>query len=308
MTTAGSTMAPGRTALTLVLAALLICAGVGLRPNTDGGLAEAQFVARKALWGPRFDLVLLGNSRVERGVSPAAMNEALPGVRIANLGLAGCGLDADYLKAADAVLDPVSSSPCIVIGVSPGALCETAVAENAFVAARRQQPVELWLAAHGGRAVGWFAPYTPLQLKRLAGRGRGGEYSVRHADGWEAYYNVSGKGGAAKLANYRQLFERDRVSARLTAGMLEQVRSWTARGVRVFGFRPPAGAAMTALENELSGFDEDSFALQFAAAGGTWLSFDPAEYAAPDNSHLDAAEAERFSRALGRALAAAPAR
>lgn len=293
-----------RTALVLLLAIALVCAGAWLRPQTDGGLPEAQFIARKALWGPRFDMVLLGNSRVERGVSPAAMSEALPGVRIANLGMAGCGLEADYLKAADGVLDLASSQQCIVLGVSPGALCESAVADNAFIAARRQQPAELWLTANGGPAVGWFAPYTPLQLKRLAGRGKGGEYSVRHADGWEAFYNVTSRGAKGKLENYRALFEREKVSARMTAELLEQVRVWTGRGVRVYGFRPPAGTVMTALEDELSGFNEDVFARQFAAAGGVWLNFNAAEYDAPDNSHLGATEAERFSRELGQELAA----
>ena len=292
-----------RTALVLTLAMLLICAGAWLRPSTDGGLPESQFIAQKVLWGPRFDMVLLGNSRVERGVSPAAMAEELPGLRIANMGMAGCGLDAEYLMAADGVLDPSSKQPCIVIGVSPGALCESAVADNAFVAARRQQPVELWLAANGGPAVGWFAPYTPLQMKRLAGRGHGGEYSARHADGWEAFFNVTSRGAKGKLENYRRLFERDKVSPRMIAELLAQVREWTARGVRVYGFRPPAGVAMTALEDELSSFDEDVFANQFAAAGGAWLSFDAADYEAPDNSHLGADEAERFSRELGGMLA-----
>jgi hypothetical protein len=307
MTPRASAPVLDRTALVLVLAVLLLCAGAGLRPRTANGLPAAQFTARKVLWGPRFDLVLLGNSRVERGVSPAAMAEALPGVRIANLGMAGCGLDAGYLRAADAVLDPHSARPCIVIGVSPGALCETAVADNAFLTARRQQPVELWLAASSGPAAGWLAPYTTLQLKRLFGRGQGGEYSVRHADGWEAFYNVPGRGRAEKLANYRKLFERDKVSARMTADLLVQVRAWVQHGVRVYGFRPPAAAEMTALEDELSGFDERVFARQFTAAGGTWLLFDQSAYRAPDGSHLDAPEAERFSRALGGTLAAAPA-
>jgi hypothetical protein len=291
------------TVITLLLAGLLLSAGAWLRPADGGGLSEAQFTAQKVLWRERYDMVLLGNSRVERGVDPEAMAEALPGLRIANLGMAGCGLDAEYLLAADAALDPARAQPCIILGVNPGALCEAAVVDNAFLAARRRQPVELWLAAHAGPVSGWFAPYTPAQLTRLAGRGHHGEYSVRHTDGWEAFYNVSTKGGAEKLANYRKLFERDKVSPRMTAELLAQVRAWTARGVRVYGFRPPAGAAMTALEDELSGFDEAVFARQFEAAGGRWLTFNQAAYHAPDNSHLDAAEAERFSRALGQALA-----
>jgi hypothetical protein len=246
-----------KTVRTLALAGVLIIAGGWLRPApSDSGLFEYQFKALKVLGDARYDMVLVGNSRVEQGVSPAAMAAELPGWRIMNLGMAGCGLDAAYLTAARGMLDPESAMPTIAIGVSPGALCESAVLDNAFLALQRAHPVELWLTYRFGTLAGFWRPYNLADLRYAITRSGPRHYRHYYADGWQASRIEPPPDSTAKLENYRELFSYDKVSPEMTAELLELVRDWSAAGITVIGFRPPAGEQMVALEDELSGFDE----------------------------------------------------
>lgn len=297
-----------KTVLTGLLAVVLALLAGALRPGSaESGLYQYGQHALKATWGAQFDLVVTGNSRVERGVSPAAMGDVLTGTRIANLGMAGTGLSADYLSAARQLLDPASTSPATAIGVSPGALVEANMQRNAFIEARSQQPVELWLVREFGGLARLFSAYSRSELKQLAGLPAPTARQVNHADGWSAFYNMSSATASQKLANYRKLFEYEQVSRVRVAELLATVGRWSSAGITVYGFRPPAGPKMTALEDGLSGLDMHSFAQEFKAAGGVWLEIDQAAYSAPDNSHLEAGEAQRFSRDLAAAIAAGSA-
>lgn len=84
--------------------------------------------------------------------------------------------------------------------------------------------------------------------------------------------------------------------------MLARVEQLTARGVRVYGLRPPVVPEVIELEDRLSGFDEPAFVERFERAGGTWLRFPGADYATVDGAHLRDDAAVQFSKDLARKL------
>ena len=92
-------------------------------------------------------------------------------------------------------------------------------------------------------------------------------------------------------------FANTQVSAEMIEALLNTVRGWTARGIRVYGVRPPVSRALYNLENNISGFQEDSFRQQFAEAGGHWLHTEN-KYPTYDGSHLNETSARQFSQDL----------
>jgi hypothetical protein len=73
--------------------------------------------------------------------------------------------------------------------------------------------------------------------------------------------------------------------------------------VEVLAFRVPTTVQMEAIEDEMSGFDEDAVARGIEDAGGTWITFENRfGYFSHDGSHLHYKAARSFSRDLALAL------
>src|SRR5512146_2424266 len=129
-------MLKDRSLFSLVLFFPLLVLAIALKPRPvpaivlptsadqarQGGAAGERFWVLKTHGKAKYDLILMGDSRVYRGLSPASMESVLTGYRIFNFGYSGGGLDRLMYAAAEKRLDPKSDRPSIVFGVTPLAL------------------------------------------------------------------------------------------------------------------------------------------------------------------------------------------
>ncbi len=294
------------TARTLLLAAGFILLAGALRSGTVMGahLPEA-FWAQKLLWDREFDIVIAGDSRVYRGVSPEAMESALPDRRIANFGFSACGFSKPYLKATEALLDHNSTQPTIILGVTASTLTPSATKENGFLSLRKLRQFQLAQLALLGRVSFFFSPYDLEEVQNLFRKSKVGYTLVWHTDGWVQSRKVPEDPTEAVRIYRRQAKKarwRSRVSEPIVANLLETVREWRRRGILVYAFRPPTPQAMVEVETTFMKFDEAAFVQQFQEAGGVWLPFQAEQYHSYDGSHLRDDAAVEFSTDLGRAL------
>ncbi len=267
--------------------------------------SEKLFWSRKRQWPADYTLVLAGDSRVYRGVSPAAMARVLPGTRIANYGFSSVALVPAYLDTAAAKLDPAAPGRMLVIGVTPFALTPRATRENGFTLTEPVPAAELalrwrlrtWLAACSS-----VLPGTARPIFRDTADATGRGFFLGHEDGWIAS-DWEPRNPTASLEGYRINLADNPVSPRQVEDLLEWIRTTVRSGVNVYGFRPPTTLAMVALEDDVGKFDARGFAAAFAAAGGTWLNFAADGYETYDGSHLTAVEAARFSADLAARIA-----
>jgi hypothetical protein len=263
------------------------------------------FWAQKLLWGPEFDVVVGGDSRVYRGVSPGAMQEFLPRRRIANFGFSSCGFTSSYLDAVESLLDPQSREETIVLGVTAHTLTPEAAKDNHFLRLARKKRFELLQMAWLGQVAWFFSPYGAEELADLFGEETAGYSSVWHADGWVASRKTPEDPTEAVRAYRRhakRLKSRARVSDRIVKRFLQRVARWRDQGVRVYGFRPPIVPELAEVERRDMGFDETAFVRQFESAGGVWLAFQAGRYHSYDGSHLRDDAAVTFSKDLAAAL------
>jgi hypothetical protein len=199
------------------------------------------------------------------------------------------------------VLDPASPRKTVVMGITPLSLTPSALKRNGFQSNRDTppagrlrrllDPVDWWLRRMDSADLRGFF------LHRI------NNHSSYHADGWaERWQQRPNRDNA--LDDYLHFFDENTVSPKIEADVCGKVAEWTARGIRVYGFRPPTCPKMVDLEGRLSGFDEAAFVRAFQAAGGVWLTIDPFGYDTYDGSHLSHDAARALGADLGRMIEA----
>lgn len=286
---------------------LIFTAGYGvLCRRIDRAPRDApRFWVDKVSWSAQYDVVVAGDSRVNRGVWPHAMAQVLKDTRIANFGFSGVGFEARYLEAIGALLDPKSARRSIVLGVTPRSLTELAIASNGYLSWAATGRIERWTLKHSSALQVFLTPENPVLL---FGRyvGNGPTYSQEeHADGWMPG-GRDPEDPRASRQEYEQLFASTRLSFPAMSGLIDQVGRWVSDGVMVYMYRPPTTAATVELEDARSGFDEVAFRRRVQAAGGRWLDFPCDAYRTYDGNHLTKTAAIRFSEDLARAIVRPP--
>jgi hypothetical protein len=295
-----------RSARTLLIAlALILLIGFifsGKRePGRESDLVETRFWALKTRFlKAQYNVVLCGDSRVYRGISPAAMSSALPDFKIVNFGYSAGGLDRLMLKSAEALLDPEAKSRIIVLGVTPSSLTPFAAENEQYFSIKRKPFSEVFESVYFLHVKTFLMPIFPREVKGLVsgtGTKSNGHHKIYYDDGWVAsWYEVPRP--EEQLSLYRARFASHQVSSDLCQDVLQVVREWKSRGIQTIGYRPPATRAMVALEDSMSGFREAEFIKGFQNAGGIWLSFNLDDYVSYDGSHLEADSAKKLSRDL----------
>lgn len=264
----------------------------------EAGISE-RFWQLKVRGCSEAQLVILGDSRVNTGVSPAILTDQLPGEgwRGLNLAFQWGGLNPEIYDFAETRLD-VSSPlpPVILLGVSPGTLTLERRANQQF---------------HSLLQTSWLMAQAYIFFPRLAGMLSRGEVSPEikqhpgktdyHDSGWQFAIRNEDRRPDAWLEVYRDV---DRISRELRADCMNRVHRWTEKGIHVFAFRPPTSPALRKIENSATGFDESRFTEDFEASGGHWIEVDASRFQTFDNSHLSGDQAVRLSRELGRQIAA----
>lgn len=277
---------------TICLTLVLLVLGVVFRPSgRNTAMTEDTFFANKLVQHNKFDMILAGDSRTTLGVAPAEMAEQLPEVKIFNFGFLGVSLSGDYLRRITSLLlQDTSETRMIVLGISPPALTPMAARANTYLEWEGKNHATVLQHAYLGEWLTYFQPYD-LSL------GRGVEFKQHfYADGWQATTLIPADENREVVAG-KIHFANTQVSAEMIEALLNTVRVWTAQGIRVYGFRPPVSPALYNLENNISGFQEDSFRQQFAEAGGHWLHTEN-KYPTYDGSHLNETSARQFSQDL----------
>ncbi|MBN2500905.1 MAG: hypothetical protein JXB38_09025 [Anaerolineales bacterium] len=292
-----------RTALTLViLLPLIVLFGYFkaqlLTSKQDEEFAKTRFWMLKARRTDTFDVILLGDSRVTQGLSPAAMQTMLNDLNIFNLGFASGGLDSEIYALAEQRLSPTSAQPIIVIGITPYDLTPVAAGNTQYHGYQGKSAFERFFTLH---LTPYLVIFSPIPLETLL------EYlqffpptnnqvliQEYYDDGWLAS-QYSKDDHSSALAAYNIIFENNLVSEELVQELITQTKQWTQAGILVFGFRFPSTEGIEIIEDESSDFDEAALKVKFVNAGGIWLDFPSDAYRSYDGSHLHKAGALEFS-------------
>lgn len=296
---------------TLVAFCLAVIVGVAFgswRHDDICGMSPGTFWVMKSNWRQCADVVLAGDSRAYRGISPAAMKKYLPDMRILNYGFSGAGFSGAYLRGLEDVLAFDSGRKIIVLGITPHSLTEGAARRNGFLTHIKKSPLEKQMLSLYEPVLHFL---RPVESKEALGMLTFGRFSTHYfqeycRDGWVAAYKLPENANEA-LKPYSMIFDPGKsgpVSDDIVNELIKTVAQWRGKGIEVYGFRLPTCSLMLELEAELAKFDEGTFVGKFEIAGGTWLAFDQTGYHTYDGSHLHREAAEKFSGELAQKIRA----
>ena len=260
------------------------------------------FPEQKSFWIDKvqadedFDIVIIGDSRIYRGVSSKPFTSSPP-IRVLNFGFSSGGLTDPLLKSGCSKLNPAGLRT-IILGVSPNSLTPTA-GRNYHYKLCKTAPKRYFKLSSFWQLF-FSRKGSSLAIKQLRGKidSNQGYFQVPHSDGWVESRMIP-PDLESGINSYRELFAKEQVSAKIQERLFDRITQWSDSGINVFGFRPPTTKEMERLENECSGFLEADFVKKFNESGGTWIDISERfEYESYDGSHLTGDSAIKLSSFL----------
>jgi hypothetical protein len=278
-----------------------------------GPIPEVQPPRQTALrlgWKHCADVVLLGDSTVVWRLQPEAIEDELPGYRVANFGFRATGFtDEAYLAAGVDVLDPTTPHRTVVIAASSSNIRPDDVDYDGFALERRGLKKMLANARQPSLDLDW---HDQLDLRL---RARGLCFFLWKACPWSAE-RLLGYNGELTSTQYPHdetllipsvenqnaapppLYDQ----ALLDKTLLHAITDMRAHGIDVVSYveRDRPGIAES---NIAVGFDRARLEQQLRDAGATVIGV-PEDLTTMNGVHLDPASALRWSRTIGKELAA----
>ena len=283
-----------RCAISIAIAVLVLVLIVLFRPSSQAGVPESRFWLNK--FHNQYDVVLAGDSRVLFGLSSQPFDDLKIGSAL-NFGFKGAGLNAEFVDAATARLK-TSGPRVLVFGITPNTFTPNAHASSGFTKYSKLAESEFlempnWYYGIQSR----LRPASLVEILRIA-RGRTDSHvETFHQDGWVSVASKHPDETYA-LPFYRVQFKENKVKQEFMDSLVAMVEECCSDGIHVFGFKPPITDAMNEIESAVSGFEYDSYIVEFENAGGVWLSPDVTDCITYDGSHLDGKSALVFSQRI----------
>lgn len=295
--------------LLLLLFVVVLTAIVGLFGPVSGSkdrLLSKDFWIHKTHSTRRYSLVVAGDSRIYRGVSPREMEKVLEGYRGFNAGYSSAGFAKPMFEKIERHIDFEADKPVVVLGVSPWSMTPGAGANKHLLGELGRKREEVLQSQYFSFVNSVFAPYTLKELYDYLQSG-GSELLISYrysSRGWVASHTQHPNPQKA-LSHVEADYINNQLSKEQLQQLAQKIREWKQQGVEVFAFRPPSTRTMEMMEDSLSGYSEKQVARVLEDAGAVWFDFDVDNYFSYDGSHLDEVSAIRLSNDLALKIKAA---
>lgn len=285
--------------ITLIIATILVVALSFFLPTQQQKQLAEIFWTEKTFAPSKYDLILVGDSRTYRGVSPNEMEKKLTGMKVLNFAYSNGGLNPTIFEAAEKKLSKEDRQKIIILGVT--ANCITGYTQNneQFTIEKNRPREEIIERKYLNPLLYRFAPTTIDLVKDWVTNKKSQNYysSIYNNNGWVESDKYPADTTEA-IESYKKDFASFKVEERYIETMLNQINTWSEKGILVVGFRPPVSQPMRELEDSMGLYNEAEISARFEAAGGHWIDLNMSEYKTYDGSHLGKESALKLSSVL----------
>jgi len=285
--------------VTLLIASVLIVVLSFVLPKNKEKYLHDRFWTQKTFAPAKYQVVVLGDSRVYRGISPEVMEMNLPGMKVLNFAYSNGGLNPVMFKAAEEKLSEKSQKKIIVLGISPNCITAFSQKNEQFQQERTRPREDIFERLYLNGILYQFSATTPEGIRDLLKKKPSTSY-------YRNEYYSNGYVESEKfpvdtmesISSYTQDFTNYKVKLQYIERLAWQVNDWSSRGICVIGFRPPASTPMRTLEDSMGLYNETIISARFREAGGHWIELKANRYKTYDGSHLDRKSAIMLSNDL----------
>ena len=286
-----------------MLAAILCALLSFVLPKNDEKYLSEYFWSRKTLSKQKYNMVIMGDSRVYRGVSPQIIQKHLPQLKILNFGYSNGGLNPTMFEAAEQKLVANSSTKIIVLGITANSTSGYTEKNLQYTQELTRPREELIERLYFSPVKYWFSPVTPQLLKTWL-------FEPPPVAYYKNEYHLNGYVRSEKfpvdtmeaIPSYVKDFTNYKVDDEKLEALYKQVSEWVKSGITVVGFRPPVSYPMRMLEDTMGLYNEAEIEARMTKAGAQWLKLDHSQFKTYDGSHLDEYSAVHLSDTLAKFL------
>lgn len=295
--------------IAMVLAALVAIVAGNCIINHRSGISLADIKKQKLFFKnriapePKFNMVIIGDSRAHCGISPYVFEKNL-GISTFNCGFSSGGHNREIYKhiSENVLTQPNGKQRIILLAVTPHSLSGDARKNEHYKSILLSVNSESWETPV---IDAYFQKDLRKRFRRLKKRKKQSAFSEKyHANGWvETFAEPNQKTQQEGLESYKAIYQKTTFAPESLADLASQTAQWRKENILVFAFCPPTIPSMDELELNLSKCDMKEVKNKFIRAGGIWLdAADRKGYNAFDASHLNQAEAVKLSEDICRQM------
>lgn len=273
--------------LTAIIALVFIIVMGLIFPKNPEKYLRNHFWTKKTFSSNKYNLIVLGDSRVYRGIAVAPMEAILPDFKILNFGYSSGGLNPEMYKIAGEKLNQEMEPKVILLGVTAFSLTHMSEKNAHYHDEISRKKEEVFERLYLGKALNWFSPVTPKILANKIQNKKPKRVYINdyQPGGWVASEKIP-EDTCEAVASYTKTFSEGAVSDELLSAMENQIADWVKQGVHVYAFRPPISQPMLALADSAGGYNQPLIAQKVKNAGGVWIYLNNYDYHTYDGSHL----------------------
>lgn len=290
---------------TLITATILAVSLSFILPKNDEKYLGDMFWVRKTFASSNKNIVLMGDSRVYRGLSPNIMQKELPGYKILNFGYSNGGLNPTMFEAAEKKISNSDKTKVIVLGITTNTLSNYTKDNQQYLQELNRPREEVLERLYLNPISYWFSATSPEDLKI--------HFQNRNKSNDKYYfsnYKMTGYVESDKfpidtleaIPFYQKDFSKFQVDNKHIENLCAQVESWTKQGIVVLAYRPPISQPMQELENRVGLYNESNISTKIKKVGGHWIDLKSGNYKTYDGSHIDRPSAEKLSLKIAREI------
>lgn len=291
-----------------ILSAIFIVAGLNYLPKPDiSDELSKQFWIKKTFADSKYDVVIIGDSRVYRGVSPIEISQSNGGIKVLNFGYSSAGLNDYLIERGIAKLNP-EGKKIIVFGISLFSFTKESVANEHIKLIEKTKREEVLGVFYLADLRNLFAPIDPQFLiqkkynQEAKIKSKPDYYHQRfETDGWVAStiheYDLN-----KTLTEYKKAFERSKLDSDLIKNFLLKVKELDKKGYKVYGYISPIGTELALLESEFEPEFSVNIKAVFRDYGGKWIDVPSTTTNSYDGSHLSETGAIELSNYIAKGI------
>ena len=152
--------------ITLAIAAALVTALSFVLPKDAEKYLGELFWSRKTFAPAKYNVVLMGDSRVYRGLSPEIMESHLPGLKVLNFAYSNGGLNPTMFDAAEKKLAKNDKPEVIIFGISANTISDYSAGNQQYVQELNRPREEVLERIYLNPLRYWFSATSPEKLKQ----------------------------------------------------------------------------------------------------------------------------------------------